>query len=182
MKSTMPASGRDRDARFDAISVTTLMVSPSKSGWGNVTSVMPRLAMVVPSVVSLTEMPIIRPEGEERVHEGLSPLGLGGAEMRIDMQRLRIERHVGKQHVVHLRHGARQPVRHGFADDEILEIQAAAGMSPVCSRSSLCSRSQWPNCSRRMRSSRPWPGSCSSTRSTLRSIATLTLDTSRNSV
>src|SRR6476620_7787662 len=66
----MPASGRDRDARFDAISVTTLMVSPSKSGWGNVTSVMPKLAMVVPRGVSLTEMPIINPSVKSECMRG----------------------------------------------------------------------------------------------------------------
>ena len=61
MNSTMPAFGRDLDSRFAATSVVTLTVSPSKSGAGKRTSVMPRLAMVVPTVVSLTEMPIISP-------------------------------------------------------------------------------------------------------------------------
>ena len=46
--------------------------------------------------------------------------------MTIDVQRLRIERHVGEQHVVHLRHGARVAVLVGLADLEILEIEAAA--------------------------------------------------------
>ena len=44
-----------------AISVVTRTVSPSNSGAGKRTSVMPRLPIVVPTVVSLTEMPIIRP-------------------------------------------------------------------------------------------------------------------------
>jgi hypothetical protein len=39
----------------------TRTVSPWNRGAGNVTSLMPRLAMVVPTVRSLTEMPIISP-------------------------------------------------------------------------------------------------------------------------
>jgi hypothetical protein len=70
MKSTMPASGRDRDSRFAATSVTTLTVSPSKSGAGNFTSVMPRLPIVVPTVVSLTEMPIISPSVKSEFMSG----------------------------------------------------------------------------------------------------------------
>jgi len=46
--------------------------------------------------------------------------------MPIDVQRLRIERHVGEQHVVHLRHRARVAVLGGLADLEILEKEAAA--------------------------------------------------------
>ena len=42
-------------------SVAARTVSPSNSGAGNRTSVIPKLAIVVPTVVSLTEMPIIRP-------------------------------------------------------------------------------------------------------------------------
>ena len=42
-------------------SVSTRIVSPSNNGAGKATSVMPRLAIVVPTVVSLTEMPIMRP-------------------------------------------------------------------------------------------------------------------------
>ncbi len=67
-----------------------------------------------------------QPEREQRVHQRLAPLGLGLAEVPVDVQRLRIERHVGEQHVVHLRHGARVPVLVGLADLEILEIETAA--------------------------------------------------------
>ena len=42
-------------------SVSARTVSPSNNGAGKATSVIPRLAMVVPTVVSLTEMPIISP-------------------------------------------------------------------------------------------------------------------------
>jgi len=48
--------------------------------------------------------------------------------MGVDMQGLRIERHVRKQHIVHLRDGAGQSMRENPADGEILEIKAAAGM------------------------------------------------------
>ncbi len=50
----MPAPGRDFDSRLASTSVVQCTVSPSNSGWGNFTSVMPRLAMVVPTVMSLT--------------------------------------------------------------------------------------------------------------------------------
>src|SRR5215472_7049147 len=46
--------------------------------------------------------------------------------MPVDMERLRIERHVGEQHVVHLRDGAGVAVLDGFARDEVLKIEAAA--------------------------------------------------------
>src|SRR5262245_11959891 len=45
--------------------------------------------------------------------------------MAVDMQRLRIERHVGEQHVVHLRHRARVAVLVSLADFKILEIESA---------------------------------------------------------
>ena len=47
--------------RVARTSVVAFTVSPSNSGAGKSTSVMPRLAIVVPTVVSLTDMPIIRP-------------------------------------------------------------------------------------------------------------------------
>ncbi len=65
-------------------------------------------------------------EREQRVHQRLAPLGLGLAEVAVDVQRLRIERHVGEQHVVHLRHRARVAVLVELADLEVLEIEAAA--------------------------------------------------------
>ncbi len=73
-------------------------------------------------------MPIIRPEREQRVHQRLAPFGLLLAEVPVDMERLRIERHVGEQHVVHLRDGARIAVLDEFAGNEILEIEPAALM------------------------------------------------------
>src|SRR6185437_2220732 len=65
-------------------------------------------------------------EREQRVHQRLAELGLGLAEMAIDVQRLRVERHVGEQHVVHLRHRARVAVLVELADLHVLEIEAAA--------------------------------------------------------
>src|SRR5262249_18263490 len=52
--------------------------------------------------------------------------GLLLAEMTIDVQRLRIQRHVGEQHVVHLRDRARKRMLVEMADHEIVEIDAAA--------------------------------------------------------
>ncbi len=57
----MPAPGRDFDSRLVMTSVVACTVSPSNNGCGNLTSVMPRLAMVVPTVRSDTDMPIINP-------------------------------------------------------------------------------------------------------------------------
>ena len=66
----MPASGRDRDSRLPTTEVATCTVSPWKSGWGKRTSVMPRLAIVVPKVVSCTEMPIMRPSVKSEFTSG----------------------------------------------------------------------------------------------------------------
>src|SRR5260221_9361132 len=46
--------------------------------------------------------------------------------MPVDVERLRVERHVGEQHVVHLRHGAAVAVLEHLAGDEVVEIDAAA--------------------------------------------------------
>ena len=67
----MPASGRDLLSRGVSTSVVTLSVSPWNTGLGNFTSVMPRLPTVVPIVVSLTEMPIIRPSVNMLLTSGL---------------------------------------------------------------------------------------------------------------
>src|ERR1035437_182261 len=65
-------------------------------------------------------------EREQRVHQRLAPLGLGLAEMPVDVQWLRVERHVGEQHVVHLGDGAPVAVLVQLADLEVLEIEPAA--------------------------------------------------------
>src|ERR1019366_3577643 len=44
-----------------------------------------------------------QPKREQRIHQRLAPLGFGLAEVAVDVQRLRVERHVGEQHIVHLR-------------------------------------------------------------------------------
>src|SRR6185437_5399147 len=59
--STMPASARDLLRRRLTTVVRAWIVSPWKTGFGNRTSLIPRLATVVPSVVSPTEMPITSP-------------------------------------------------------------------------------------------------------------------------
>ena len=68
-------------------------------------------------------------EGEQGIHERLAPFGFGFAEVPVDMERLRIERHVREQHVVHLCDRARVAVLVGLADLEVLEIEAAALMT-----------------------------------------------------
>ena len=65
-------------------------------------------------------------KGEEGIDQRPPPFGFGRAEMGVDMERLRIERHVGKQHIVHLRDGLRQAVLDQGSDDEILVKNAAA--------------------------------------------------------
>ena len=67
-----------------------------------------------------------QPQREQRVDQRLPPFGLLLAKLPVDVQRLRIEGHVGKQHVVHLRDGAGIAVLDDFAGDEILEIEATA--------------------------------------------------------
>ena len=87
---------------------------------------MPRLAIVVPVVMSDDRHADHQAEGEQRIHQRLAPFGLLLAEMPVDVQRLRIERHVGEQHVVHLGDGAVVAVLEHLAGDEIVEIDAAA--------------------------------------------------------
>jgi hypothetical protein len=50
--------------------------------------------------------------------------------MGVDMERLRIERHVGEQHIIHLRDGSRQPVLDHGADDKILVKNTASLVAP----------------------------------------------------
>ena len=82
--------------------------------------------MVVPTVMSDTWMPIIRPSVNSEFISGWPHSVSCLAEVPVDVQRLRVERHVGEQHVVHLRHRAPVAVLGERADDEILEIEAAA--------------------------------------------------------
>src|SRR5271170_6813906 len=58
---TIPESGRERLSRFSATVVSARSVSPINTGCAKRVSAMPRLAMVVPRVVSPTDTPIIRP-------------------------------------------------------------------------------------------------------------------------
>src|SRR5262245_5573346 len=67
-----------------------------------------------------------QPECEQRVHQRLAPFGLLFAEVAIDVEGLRIEGHVGEQHVVHLRHGAAQRMLVDVPDHEVVEIDTAA--------------------------------------------------------
>src|SRR6202012_2346126 len=56
------------------------------------------------------------------------------AEMAIDMKRLGIQRHVGKQHVVHLSHRPVVAVLKNFAGHEIVEVDASTlGAMARCS-------------------------------------------------
>jgi hypothetical protein len=57
----MPALGRDLLARTSSTVVRERSVSPANTGAGKRTSVMPRLATVVPSVVSCTDRPMTSP-------------------------------------------------------------------------------------------------------------------------
>src|SRR5260370_4871994 len=58
---TIPESGRERLSRFSATVVSARSVSPINTGCAKRVSAMPRLAIVVPSVVSPTDTPIISP-------------------------------------------------------------------------------------------------------------------------
>src|SRR3712207_7615479 len=48
---------------------------------------------------------------------------------RSDVEGLRVESHVGEQHIVHLRHRAREAMGRERADREVLEVEAAARMA-----------------------------------------------------
>src|SRR5262245_4684992 len=72
-----------------------------------------------------------QPEREQRIHQGLSPLGLLLAEVAVDVQGLRVERHVGEQHIVHLRHGPAQRVLVNVPHREIVEVETPARV-PLC--------------------------------------------------
>src|ERR1700722_11850192 len=61
MKMTMPLCGRERLARSSATSDSQCRVSPWNTGFGKRTSSQPRLATVVPSVVSPMETPTMSP-------------------------------------------------------------------------------------------------------------------------
>ena len=78
--------------------------------------------MVVPSVVSLTETPIISPSVNMLFTSGL-PHSRLGRELMVDVQRLGIVREAGEQRVVHLRHGAAQRMLELAPDLELLQIQ-----------------------------------------------------------
>ena len=65
-------------------------------------------------------------QSEQRIHQRLAPFGLLLAELPVDMQRLRVQRHVGEQHVVHLRDSARIAVLDQFAGNETFEVKPAA--------------------------------------------------------
>ena len=70
----MPTSGRDRLSRLFRTFVKEVIVSPWKTGLRKTQSVMPRLPTVVPSVVSSTDTPIIRPSVKIGVDNPLSKL------------------------------------------------------------------------------------------------------------
>jgi hypothetical protein len=70
------------------------------------------------------------PEGEKRIHDRLAPRHLGGAEVRIDVQGLRIQGHVAVGHVVRLGDRARHSVAEDPADKKAFEVQTAARVPP----------------------------------------------------
>ena len=87
--------------------------------------------MVVPSVVSLTEMPTNRPRANSDFISGCLHSGRGCAEIGVDVKRLRIERQAREQQVVHLTDGPGEAVAEDPPDLEILEIEPAARMGCV---------------------------------------------------
>ena len=77
--------------------------------------------MVVPSVVSLTEMPIIRPRVNRLLNSGLPHSDLAG-EVVVDVQGLRVVGEAGEQRVVHLRHRAPDRMLEDAPDLEVFQI------------------------------------------------------------
>ena len=99
----MPASGRDFDSRLPMTSVVQCTVSPSNSGWRKFHVRHAEIGDGGADRHVVDRDADHQAEREQRVHQRLAPFGLGLAEMPVDVQRLRVERHVGEQHVVHLR-------------------------------------------------------------------------------
>ena len=121
----IPASGRDFDSRLPMISVVACTVSFSNRGWGNFTSAHAEIGDCGADRQVRNRHADHEAEREQRVHQRLAPLGLLLAEMSVDMQGLRVERHVREQHVVHLRHRAPVTMFDDLADFEVLEIHSA---------------------------------------------------------
>ncbi|MGY4464400.1 hypothetical protein ACVWWK_000082 [Bradyrhizobium sp. LB9.1b] len=129
--STMPALGRDLDSRNESTFVVARKVSPWKTGFGKVTSVMPRLATVVPHGRIIDRHADHDAEGVKAVENALAELGLG-RKMRVDVQRLRVERQQAEHGVVHLRDGPAQGMPELLAHGKILEIESGhRGFLPV---------------------------------------------------
>ena len=108
---------------------------------------MPRLAIVVPTVVSLTEMPIIRPSVKSEFISGWPHSVSRLAEMPVDMERLRVQRQAGEEHVVHLGDGAPERMAEDLPDLEILEIKP--GHRPAPSRPRLAAGAALPKAASR---------------------------------
>ena len=97
-------------------------MSPSKSGKRKFDVGHAEIGDGLPTVRSLTDMPIIRPSVNSEFISGRPHSVSCGAKCGVDVQRLRIQRHVGEQHVIHLRDGRRVAVLDHLAGDKILEI------------------------------------------------------------
>ena len=117
---TMPWSGRDFDSRAATTSDSPWRVSPANIGAGNATSSNPRLATVVPCVVSSTEMPTSRPRVKRLLTSG-RPNSVPAAYSASRWSARRVQRHGGEEHVVGLGDRAGERVRHDEADGQLLE-------------------------------------------------------------
>ena len=127
--STTPASGARLDTRTERTIDRARIVSPWNTGLGNSTLFMPRLAIVVPSVVSPTRHADHQPQREQRVDDALAEFG-GLRKLLVQMQRLRIQRQRAEQHIVHLGDGAAERMLEGLAFVEVLEIQPGHDKPP----------------------------------------------------
>ena len=136
--------GRDFDSRLAITSVVTCTVSPWKSGFGKRTSVIPRLAIVVPTVVSLTEMPIIRPSVKSEFISGWPHSVSVSQIVAVDMERLRVEGQAGEEDIVHLRDGAPERMVEELRELEVLEIKSGHRTNPRPSRLAAAARAERP--------------------------------------
>jgi hypothetical protein len=91
-----------------------------RTGLGNVSLSMPKLATSVPSVVSVTETPRIRPKVKILFYQDVAELRLR-SDFGVEMHRLRVVRERREQKVVGLGNRARDLVTDHFAGHEPLE-------------------------------------------------------------
>ena len=98
LNTTSPALGRDFETRFSLTFVTERIVSPWNTGLANRVSVIPKLPIVVPSVVSPTDTPMTSPSVKRLFTMRCSYCFF--AKLFVKMERLRVMGQGTKQQII----------------------------------------------------------------------------------